>query len=184
MSPSSPTPTSSSTSLSKPVGTATNVLALTTPFVQKPDCESIWALSHVSSYSDDGRLTSVAILVSNVDDERFPSCQPSGWDSVILTSRFSFSPAVCPSDWTYYRMASEAKAETTSTTAYCCARCVLGVMLLVFIIGHCNTPRSLYYGALLILIAAGSLWHTIARSFLSLPRGYHASARSAPETFP
>ncbi|KFY35215.1 hypothetical protein V495_08046, partial [Pseudogymnoascus sp. VKM F-4514 (FW-929)] len=118
---SSPTPTSSSTSLSKPGGTATNVLALTTPFVQKPDCESIWTLSHVSSYSDDGRLTSVAFLASDVDDERFTSCQPPGWASVVPASRFSFSPAVCPSNWTYYDMASTTNAGTTFTTAYCCA---------------------------------------------------------------
>ncbi|KFX87783.1 hypothetical protein O988_09293 [Pseudogymnoascus sp. VKM F-3808] len=121
MSLSSPTPTSSSTSLSKPGGTATNVLALTTPFVQKPDCESIWALSHVSSYEDDGHLTSVAFLASDADDERFTSCQPPGWASVVPASRFSFSPAVCPSNWTYYDMASTTNAGTTFTTAYCCA---------------------------------------------------------------
>ena len=165
MSLSSPTPTSSSTSLSTPGATVTNVLALTTPFVQKPDCASIWGLTNIRTHVE-GVATTVAILVSNVDDERFPSCQPSGWDSVIPTSRFSFSPAVCPSDWTYYRMASEAQAGTTSTTAYCCARCVLRAMLLVFIIGHCNTPHSLYDEALLILTAAGSFWRLVYRTSL------------------
>lgn len=157
MSLSSPTPTSSSTSLSKPGGTATNVLALTTPFVQKPDCESIWALSHVASYEDDGHLTSEAFLASDADDERFTSCQPPGWASVVPASRFSFSPAVCPSNWTYYDMASTTNAGTTFTTAYCCAGCVLCATLLVFIIGRCNTSCSLFDEALLTLTAASSI---------------------------
>lgn len=183
MSLSSPTPTPSSTSLLTPGATVTNVLALTTPFAQKPDCASIWGLTEVSTHID-GVATTVAILVSNVDDERFTSCQPSGWGSVISTSRFSFSPAVCPSDWTYYRIASEEQAGTTSTTAYCCARCVLRAILLVFIISYYNTLCSLYDEALLILTAAGSLGRIISGTSPSLPRKNHASARSPRATFP
>ncbi|OBT50749.1 hypothetical protein VE04_09274 [Pseudogymnoascus sp. 24MN13] len=121
MSISSPTPTSSSTSFSTPVATVTNLLALTTPFFQKPECASIWTLSHVSTHDTNGVATTVAFLASDVDDERFTSCQPSGWGSVVPASRFSFSPAVCPSDWTYYSMASTYHEGITFTTAYCCA---------------------------------------------------------------
>ncbi|KFY68177.1 hypothetical protein V496_01244, partial [Pseudogymnoascus sp. VKM F-4515 (FW-2607)] len=111
--------TRSSTSLLTANTTVTNVLALTTPFVQKPDCAAVWALTDFTTYVA-GVPTTVTILVSDVNDERFTSCQPSGWGSVIPTSRFSFSPAVCPSDWTYYHMASEYHPATFST-AYCCA---------------------------------------------------------------
>lgn len=120
--------TRSSTSLLTANTTVTNVLALTTPFVQKPDCAAVWALTDFTTYVA-GVPTTVTILVSDVNDERFTSCQPSGWGSVIPTSRFSFSPAVCPSDWTYYHMASEYHPATFST-AYCCARCGLHAMLL------------------------------------------------------
>lgn len=110
--------------------TETALLALTTPFVQESDCASIWSLSSIGSY-DQGTTSTVSVLVSNVGDEHFSSCQPSGWDSVVPGSRFSFSPAVCPSHWTYFDMSEtisyddEARVVGTYSTAICCARFVL-----------------------------------------------------------
>lgn len=112
---------------STPSPTATKLLTLTTPFVQRPDCASIWDLTSVPSRVS-GVSTSVTILVSDAADEGFASCQPSGWDSIVPANRFSFSPAVCPSGWTYYAMAStvsvadNGRDESTFSTAYCCAR--------------------------------------------------------------
>jgi hypothetical protein len=67
------------------------------------------------------------VLVSDPADERFATCQPPGWDSNESASRFSFSPAVCPSEWTYHQMATErypgdGQHVYTHTTAYCCSR--------------------------------------------------------------
>jgi hypothetical protein len=112
-----------------PTTIATKLLALTTPFVQRPECASVWDLTSVSSNSD-GTSTTITILASDAADARFASCQPSAWDNIVPTSRFSFSPAVCPSGWTYYAMAStesiaaNEKDISTYSTAYCCARCV------------------------------------------------------------
>ncbi|KFZ20633.1 hypothetical protein V502_03115 [Pseudogymnoascus sp. VKM F-4520 (FW-2644)] len=111
---------------STPSPTATKLLTLKTPFVQRPDCASIWDLTSVPLRVS-GVSTSVTILVSDAADERFASCQPSGWDSIVPASCFSFSPAVCPSGWTYYAMAStvsvadNGRDESTFSTAYCCA---------------------------------------------------------------
>ncbi|OBT69976.1 hypothetical protein VE03_00380 [Pseudogymnoascus sp. 23342-1-I1] len=111
---------------STPSPTATEILTLITPFVQRPECASIWDLTIVPSRVS-GNSTSVTILVSDAADERFASCQPSGWDKIVPASRFFFSPAVCPSGWTYYDMASTVSAasngkdKSTFSTAYCCA---------------------------------------------------------------
>ncbi|RHZ51745.1 hypothetical protein CDV55_103487 [Aspergillus turcosus] len=48
--------------------------------------------------------------------------------------RFSFSPGVCPSQWTYYQMATEIwynkdKHGYTQSTAYCCSRSALAILL-------------------------------------------------------
>ncbi|OBT76612.1 hypothetical protein VF21_05302 [Pseudogymnoascus sp. 05NY08] len=123
----STTPTSVSTqdsATSTPSPTATKLLALTTPFVQRPECASIWDLTTFSSLVS-GVSKDITVLVSDAADERFASCQPPGWESIVPASRFSFSPAVCPSGWTYYNMApSETRTkgkDTTMSTAYCCA---------------------------------------------------------------
>lgn len=57
--------------------------------------------------------------VSNTADPKYSSCQPPGWDE----HSFTFSPAVCPSGWTYYA----GKEETPDSgkpysRAFCCAR--------------------------------------------------------------
>ena len=48
------------------------------------------------------------------------SCYPSGWEDIDLLHQFYFSPAVCPSGWTYYDMASD--WNPGASTAYCCNR--------------------------------------------------------------
>ncbi|KAJ5836481.1 hypothetical protein N7447_002507 [Penicillium robsamsonii] len=71
-------------------------------------------------------ISPVAFLISDVADPHFSACQPNGWDHRDPASQFHFSPAVCPSYWTYFEM------RRTSTkfgnenlayysTAYCCA---------------------------------------------------------------
>lgn len=104
--------------------------ALTTPFVQQSECASLWDLTSISSLVD-GKITTIAALASAEAHESFASCQPSGWDR--NGDGFTFSPAVCPSDWTYYAMAStesvvtesEKNSVSTYSTAYCCARSAL-----------------------------------------------------------
>ncbi|KAK2755053.1 hypothetical protein FQN54_006581 [Arachnomyces sp. PD_36] len=111
-----------------PGGSATETAlpALTTPFVQEPACASIWSLSSIES-PDHGKTATVNLLVPDIENERFSSCQPSGWDSVVPESRFHFSPAVCPSHWTYYNISEttsydyDSGAVGTYTTALCCA---------------------------------------------------------------
>lgn len=98
--------------------TATALQALTTPFVQRPECASVWDLTSVS-LDINGTATTVTILASDAADARFAACQPSGWDNAVPTERFAFSPAVCPSGWTYYFMA----ATKSYSTAFCCTRC-------------------------------------------------------------
>ncbi|KAK3376335.1 hypothetical protein B0T24DRAFT_618474 [Lasiosphaeria ovina] len=115
------TPASTATTPAFVAGTATSLLALTTPFVRPPSCGEIFSTSSiVSSYWwDDYSLTTVQVLASDAADPRFASCQPPGWGAVVSASRFSFSPAVCPTGWTAYSVKALA---AQSTTAYCCDR--------------------------------------------------------------
>jgi hypothetical protein len=109
---------------------------LTTQFVQQGDCANIW---HVTSlvtqdtsyyyYSSAGARSSetrtynrtVTLLESTAAGEQFASCQPSGW-----SPGFSFSPAVCPSGWTYYGMTAPgtivSSYRSIHSVAACCAR--------------------------------------------------------------
>ncbi|KAH8894661.1 hypothetical protein GQ53DRAFT_839647 [Thozetella sp. PMI_491] len=108
------------------IATATSLLALTTPFAQPPSCTSIWDLTTVTTRTD-GAPTTMTILASNAADARFASCQPSGWATDLPARHFTFSPAVCPSSWTYWAMRetetidSQAHTGSTFSTAYCCA---------------------------------------------------------------
>ncbi|KAL8365460.1 hypothetical protein RB595_004325 [Gaeumannomyces hyphopodioides] len=105
---------------------ATSLIALTTPFTPPPSCGDIWTTTSIAAMGP--------LVVSNTADPRFAACQPSGWDAVDSASRFTFSPAVCPSDWTAYsiskvdgttwqlRSSSTATTINSYTVAYCCAR--------------------------------------------------------------
>ena len=96
--------------------TATALLVLTTPFVQPPGCDSHFTLTNApTSTNTRDHVTSMMSVLSSLP---VASCYPSGWDSVISQSRFHFSPAVCPSGWTYYDMADL----STISTAFCCNR--------------------------------------------------------------
>ncbi|KAH6952206.1 hypothetical protein DER45DRAFT_636509 [Fusarium avenaceum] len=108
--PSPNTPDLSSISVT---ATAAALLALTTPFQQQTGCNSHFTTTSFIS-SDNTRTTYTIPLVIS---EQVNSCYPSGWDSVVPESRLCFSPAVCPSGWTYYEM--EENGEMAST-AYCC----------------------------------------------------------------
>ncbi|PGH08765.1 hypothetical protein AJ79_05864 [Helicocarpus griseus UAMH5409] len=96
-----PLSTSTSASLISPPKATAALAAITTPFVQRPECASIWELTKVTLDDWEPYLgRSVTILASNAADERFASCQPSGWD-IGGNGNFQFSPAVCPSGWGY-----------------------------------------------------------------------------------
>lgn len=96
---------------------------LTTQFTPpaESDC-AIWAYA-----TDDrsvGEPYEVRFFYSDPSDERFTACQPSGWADRPDTLRFAFSPAVCPSGWTWYRIGLAATAShdaSSKTTAICCA---------------------------------------------------------------
>ncbi|KAK0129128.1 hypothetical protein ONS95_001066 [Cadophora gregata] len=131
--------TASSGSTSEDAATSTSapatispisLLALTTPFVPPaPSCASIFTTTSTitSYYWNNFSTTALNIVYSDPEDSRFTACQPPGWDGVISSSRFHFSPAVCPEQWTAYEV-REAYVDTNTlspsrkaTTAYCCA---------------------------------------------------------------
>jgi hypothetical protein len=102
---------------------------LYTPFVQPSTCSNIFSTTTLTTTLTHTYITShsttfsttvfvARLAVSDAADPRFTTCQPPGWASVVPESRFSFSPAVCPSGWTAYSLNT---AEAV-TTAYCCAR--------------------------------------------------------------
>jgi hypothetical protein len=110
-------------------------IALTTPYVfPDPSCLDIWATTFgtTTAYSAHGLIsTLIPIVYSNIFDPRFTSCQPSGWSTMLPESRFTFSPAVCPRDWTAYntdvvsytsQFSISRVVSRTATRAYCCAR--------------------------------------------------------------
>lgn len=105
--------------------TATALLALTTPFVQPPECTDVFLVTDIvtriggTTYPE----TTLRVSVSAPIDPGFASCQPSGWADVVTQNQFQFSPAVCPSGWTAYRVVADGTATSAITRAYCCARC-------------------------------------------------------------
>lgn len=106
--------------------TSTASLPLTTPFVQPNECRSLYDLIS-TTVRKGGHSPSAAILVSDAANPRFASCQPPGWDLGNSSLKFHFSPAVCPSGWTYYHMGQITTSPANLspfiiTTAYCCAR--------------------------------------------------------------
>lgn len=92
--------------------------AMTTPFVQNGECVSAMVLTTITTslYSTS---TTITVLASDAAAPAFSSCQPSGWDrDAGRDDMLSFSPAVCPSNWTYYEMSTKKH----HSTAYCCAK--------------------------------------------------------------
>ncbi|KAJ5376664.1 hypothetical protein N7509_013550 [Penicillium cosmopolitanum] len=99
---------------------ATTVIAtaLTTPFVQPSGCTSAVELTTITT-SVLGTPTTITVLASDAAAPGFSSCQPSGWNTGAKDEDlFTFSPAVCPQNWTYYEMSSTKHY----SAAYCCAR--------------------------------------------------------------
>ncbi len=118
----------SSTTVISP--TDPSILALTTPFVQPAaECASIWEPETIQTFGNGTSLT-LTVLASDAANPRFTSCQPSGWATNLPARRFSYSPAVCPSGWTYWDMEEtttiDDKASTADvfTSALCCDRYV------------------------------------------------------------
>ncbi|KAK3307393.1 uncharacterized protein B0T15DRAFT_177091 [Chaetomium strumarium] len=105
--------------------TGTALLPLTTPFFQSPECSSIWDLTSITPVTD-GSSRALTVLVSDAANTGFPWCQPSGWATNAPARRFSFSPAVCPSGWTYWDMQETISFDNTAhfaslySTALCC----------------------------------------------------------------
>ncbi|PVH82685.1 hypothetical protein DL98DRAFT_586281 [Cadophora sp. DSE1049] len=103
------------------------LLAITTPYIPPaPSCANIFATtSKLTSYDwNNFTTTFLSIVYSDPSDPRFTACQPPGWDETISSSRFHFSPAVCPEQWTAYDVreaaigvsATPTRTTTTATT--------------------------------------------------------------------
>ncbi len=129
---SSGTPTGSSTTSPTTFGATGPRAPLTTPFTYQSGCAEIWDLTSapITDYPELGLSTVIDIALSDRAEPRFASCQPSGWENAPSASRFSLSPAVCPSGWTAYALATQPLFESnqflgTGSTAYCCARFVM-----------------------------------------------------------
>ncbi len=91
---------------------------LTTEFSVRDVCRYLFSEDGQSVFPDG---VTVSYSTSNRFDQGFASCQPSGWDS----SYFQFSPAVCPSGWTYNQMRT---VQPGVSRAFCCARYVAFTM--------------------------------------------------------
>jgi hypothetical protein len=115
--------------MSSPISTttttaiATALLALTTPFIQPLKCESHFSLTLIPTTT----RTITVRYTTLYEKTSYPpclvstpvaSCYPPSWEAVVPESRFHFSPAVCPSNWTYYNIAISG----TVSTACCCNR--------------------------------------------------------------
>lgn len=90
------------------------ISTLTTPYTYAPTCTEIFALTEIT-YSD----ATETIVVSDISDTRFGACQPTGFTEVDITSRFTYSPAVCPEQWTAYSLST---TDSSVSTAWCCNR--------------------------------------------------------------
>jgi hypothetical protein len=119
----------STAGLSSTPKTGTSLLAMHTPFAQPATCSDIFSTTTLTTtltttYVTSGSTTlsssvyAAKVAVSNPADPRFTTCQPPGWAGVVPESRFSFSPAVCPSGWTAHYLGTAGPV----TTAHCCAR--------------------------------------------------------------
>ncbi|EXA01899.1 hypothetical protein FOWG_01614 [Fusarium oxysporum f. sp. lycopersici MN25] len=87
--------------------------ALTTPYIPPSNCTPNWKKTSLI-WTQDGTFT-YPVLVSAPP----ASCYPSGWEISEAQSLFTFSPAVCPFGWDYWKMARSGDSPAVST-AYCC----------------------------------------------------------------
>ncbi|KAL4886871.1 hypothetical protein BJY04DRAFT_43266 [Aspergillus karnatakaensis] len=100
------------------IRTITTPLSLTTPFTPPDACWEFERRTRTEFISGETLLD--PYLISDPALSGFTSCQPPGWASVAPESRFSFSPAVCPSAWTAWNIATTEVSSETVTTAWCC----------------------------------------------------------------
>jgi hypothetical protein len=97
----------------------TSMQALTTPFVYAEACsDTSFITTSINGWKDSTIPIEIELLVPDLADDRFSSCQPSGWSSRYQMTAFSFSPAVCPSGWTAYNL----MVGNSDTVATCCER--------------------------------------------------------------
>lgn len=94
--------------------------SLITQFVQPTSCTSLFAVFSTQLASDSVHRTTTTIFTSDASNLSFSPCQPAGWDQ----ASFSFSPAVCPSSWTYFSMSTTISGKVPVSVAACCARFV------------------------------------------------------------
>jgi hypothetical protein len=110
------------------VETDTSLHPMTTPFVQPSGCDTIRNFITRPFYEQNGgRFEDPSfqlVLYSDPLDPRFTACQPSGWSTRNIYSRFTYRPGVCPSGWTAYDLSAIGTGESRRSTAVCCARYV------------------------------------------------------------
>ncbi|KAJ0412959.1 hypothetical protein BJY00DRAFT_320271 [Aspergillus carlsbadensis] len=101
--------------------TAAQLLLFTTPFSEPDGCHVNARRTLTQAVS--GTTSTQRYLISDPALPSFTSCQPSGWNEIIPESRFSFSPAVCPSGWATWEIGTTTRAEDDEvvTTAWCCS---------------------------------------------------------------
>ena len=98
--------------------TEIRLLAVTTRFAPPPDIDC--NIKDLVQYDPEYNTNYYAY--SDPLDPRFTACQPDGWADRPSSLRFSFSPAVCPSKWTWSRIQTATNEHNmTVTTAFCCA---------------------------------------------------------------
>lgn len=90
------------------------IATLTTPYTYAATCTEIYAVTEIT-YSD----ATETVIISDISDTRFGDCQPTGFTEVEITSRFTFSPAVCPNGWTAYSLST---TDSGVSTGWCCSR--------------------------------------------------------------
>lgn len=94
--------------------------SLITQFVQPASCASLFAVFSTEFPTNTINPTTTTFFTSDASNPSFSTCQPSGWDQ----ASFSFSPAVCPSSWTYFSMSTTIYDKVPVSVAACCARFV------------------------------------------------------------
>ncbi|KAK0648986.1 hypothetical protein B0T16DRAFT_456438 [Cercophora newfieldiana] len=87
-----------------------------TPFMVPDICSNL-TVTTSATYAYGTHRPLFTIVIPNEADPRYTSCHPLGWISAQAEStRFVFSPAVCPGDWTAYNINATGKM----TGAKCC----------------------------------------------------------------